>query len=84
MTQATFQELLGQLHPHLEQQSTTMWLPFPTETWLAITLLKLAIQVSLFYISHLFRVGKATAGGGCSGGLWHRLGHAGAHRALGP
>ena len=62
MTQATFQELLNQLFPHWEQQTTNMWQPLPAETWLTNTLLKLATPASLHYVSHLFGMGKATSG----------------------
>ncbi|KYO41836.1 hypothetical protein Y1Q_0008103 [Alligator mississippiensis] len=60
MTWATFQDLLEQLQTHLEQQDTTMQLPFSTNTCLALTLVKPAMPASLWYISHLFGVGKVT------------------------
>ncbi|KYO40069.1 hypothetical protein Y1Q_0006602 [Alligator mississippiensis] len=54
--QCTFLDLLEQLHPHLEQQDTTMQPPLP----LAIALLKLAMPASLCYVDHLS--GKTTTG----------------------
>ncbi|KYO34329.1 hypothetical protein Y1Q_0007605 [Alligator mississippiensis] len=52
MTRDTFLDLL-------EQQDTTMWQPSPTDTQLAITLMKLA---SLHYVGHLFGMAKVSAG----------------------
>ncbi|KYO45018.1 hypothetical protein Y1Q_0007329 [Alligator mississippiensis] len=60
MTQATFLGLLEQLHLHLELKETNIWQPLPTDTWLAISLLKLATSASLHYVGHLFGMGKAT------------------------
>ncbi|KYO46528.1 hypothetical protein Y1Q_0018323 [Alligator mississippiensis] len=62
MTQATFIDLLEPLHPNMECQDTTMLLPFPTDTWLAIALLKLATSTNLHYVGHLFGMGKANTG----------------------
>ncbi|KYO47065.1 hypothetical protein Y1Q_0013983 [Alligator mississippiensis] len=47
MTWTIFQDHLEQLQPHLEQQDTNMWLPLPVDTWLALTLFKLATPTSL-------------------------------------
>ncbi|KYO43353.1 hypothetical protein Y1Q_0017630 [Alligator mississippiensis] len=59
MTWATFWDFLEQLQPHLEWQDTTMWVPLPTDTRLALALLQLAMPTSLRYVGHLFGVGKA-------------------------
>ncbi|KYO39225.1 hypothetical protein Y1Q_0004856 [Alligator mississippiensis] len=61
MTQATFQELLDQLHPQLEQQATTMQPPLPTDTRPAIALVKLATHANVCHVGHLFSVDRATA-----------------------
>ncbi|KYO19941.1 hypothetical protein Y1Q_0021876 [Alligator mississippiensis] len=60
MTWATFMDLFHQLSPHLEHQDTGMNPALPTDTSLALILLKLAISTSLWYVGHLFSVGKAT------------------------
>ncbi|KYO24413.1 hypothetical protein Y1Q_0002046 [Alligator mississippiensis] len=39
-----------------------MCLALPTDTWLALTLLKLTTPTSLWYISQLLSVGKAVTG----------------------
>lgn len=41
MTRPTFHKLV-QLGPHLERQPTTMYQPLPAETYVAISILKLA------------------------------------------
>ncbi|KYO48757.1 hypothetical protein Y1Q_0004131 [Alligator mississippiensis] len=61
-TQATFLDLVEQLCLHLECQNTTMRQALPMETWLAITMMKLAMPTSLHNMGHLFGVGKATTG----------------------
>ncbi|KYO23661.1 hypothetical protein Y1Q_0002292 [Alligator mississippiensis] len=61
MTSATFQELMEQLRPHLECQDTDMSVGRGSCTCLALTLIKLAMPTSLWYVSHLFGMGKATA-----------------------
>ncbi|KYO24660.1 hypothetical protein Y1Q_0017764 [Alligator mississippiensis] len=75
MTRATFQNLLEQLRQHLEQQDTSMWMPLPTDTQLALALLKLATPTSLRYVGHLFDMGKATTGEAIlkvNLQIWHR------------
>ncbi|KYO32959.1 hypothetical protein Y1Q_0011283 [Alligator mississippiensis] len=56
MTQATFWDLLQQLQPHLEWQDAGMCLALPTDTWLALVMLKLAMLISLQCLGHLFSV----------------------------
>ncbi|KYO22810.1 hypothetical protein Y1Q_0003290 [Alligator mississippiensis] len=73
LTQATFTDLLHQLWPHLECQDTGMCPAlhtntclalelFSSKTCLALELLNLATPASLWYMGHLFSVGKATTG----------------------
>ncbi|KYO34653.1 hypothetical protein Y1Q_0015444 [Alligator mississippiensis] len=50
---------LEQFWLYLEQQDTGMWLPLSLNTYLALTLLKLAMPTSLQYVNHLIDVGKA-------------------------
>lgn len=57
-----FWEFLEELWPHLDQQNTGMCPPFTADTRLAITVLKLVILTSLWYVDCLFDVGKATTG----------------------
>ncbi|KYO44898.1 hypothetical protein Y1Q_0022973 [Alligator mississippiensis] len=57
---------------------TTMWLPLLADTWLVLTLLKLAIPADLCYMGHLFEVDQATAGKATlevCGALQDMLGH---------
>ncbi|KYO24721.1 hypothetical protein Y1Q_0017811 [Alligator mississippiensis] len=61
VARTTFQDLLEQLQPHLEQQNTNMQLPLTTDNQLALTLLKLAMPTSFRYVGHHFGVDKATA-----------------------
>ncbi|KYO42434.1 hypothetical protein Y1Q_0022274 [Alligator mississippiensis] len=61
MAWATFQDLL-ELQLYLEWEDIVMWPPFPVNTWLVLTLLKLALPTSLHYVNHLFWMGKTSVG----------------------
>ncbi|KYO46802.1 hypothetical protein Y1Q_0014407 [Alligator mississippiensis] len=50
MTQATFQDLVDQLQPYLEQQDTGIRPPLSTDTQLALALLNLAMPASLYQL----------------------------------
>ncbi|KYO32575.1 hypothetical protein Y1Q_0007774 [Alligator mississippiensis] len=60
MTWDTFQDLFQQLWPHLEWQDISKCIALPVDTQLALTMLKLAMLASLWYVRHLFGMGKAT------------------------
>ncbi|KYO47059.1 hypothetical protein Y1Q_0013978 [Alligator mississippiensis] len=61
MIWTTFLDLLELVDLLVEWQDTTMQQPLPTDTKLAITLLKPAMPASPHYVSH-FGMGKAATG----------------------